>query len=581
MLMVRKLVILFFVLQQAQAQTIPAARRVDWSGAGLKDTSVSFSNYVDVTSAGVVGDSTTINDQSFQNILNGLNGLPSILYFPPGNYLFTNGFTLPSNIIIRGHSVEQTRMRFNLAGAASNLFNITGTTSPSETFLLASGMKGDSFIRVNTPSMFSSGDYLKLFQNDSSLVTSTWAYKSVAQVVRIVAVSGDTLFLESPLRRNYLTSDAARVIRITPKSNVGFECFYIERLDATSSQTSNFNFDYSASCWIRGVESNMTNFSHATVSSSTNLLISGNYFHHAFNYGGGGKAYGVTLQFSSGEVLVENNIFNNLRHSMLLQAGANGNVLAYNYSFNPYWTQSGFPTNSAGDIVLHGNYVFANLIEGNICQNIIIDDSHGINGPFNTFFRNRAELYGILMNENPPSNDQNFVGNEVTNTGPFLGNYYLRGIGHFEYGNNVKGTLIPSGTSALPESSYYLTTKPSYFQNMPWPSIGTPNPFNQGTIPAKTNLQAGIFTTCQTGTLGNDDLSEQSKLRVYPNPSNGNISFTGSELSELIVYSITGNEVSRRIVTPGESLNLSLSPGLYFLHLKKDLEQRVLKLIIE
>jgi len=91
---------------------------------------------------------------------------------------------------------------------------------------------------------------------------------------------------------------------------------------------------------------------------------------------------------------------------VLLQSGANGNVISYNYSLNPNQSDSP-PANGAGDLVLHGNYPFANLFEGNICQNVMIDASHGINGPYNTFFRNRVQLYGIIMSPSPATDSMN------------------------------------------------------------------------------------------------------------------------------------------------------------------------------
>ena len=91
------------------------------------------------------------------------------------------------------------------------------------------------------------------------------------------------------------------------------------------------------------------------------------------------------LHFTTNECLVEDNIFNHLRHSMILQAGANGNIFSYNYSYDPYWTGVFFPANSAGEIVLHGNWPYANLFEGNDVGNIVIDNSHDANGPHNTF----------------------------------------------------------------------------------------------------------------------------------------------------------------------------------------------------
>ena len=99
---------------------------------------------------------------------------------------------------------------------------------------------------------------------------------------------------------------------------------------------------------------------------------------------------------------------------MLLQAGTNGNIYSYNYSLQQKRTE--IPSDAAGDIVLHGNYPYANLFEGNIAQNVGGDASHGRNGPANVFFRNRAMHYGIAFTSG--SGDSSIVMyNEVTATG--------------------------------------------------------------------------------------------------------------------------------------------------------------------
>ena len=90
------------------------------------------------------------------------------------------------------------------------------------------------------------------------------------------------------------------------------------------------------------------------------------------------------------------------------------------------------------------------LIEGNIFQNLVIDNSHGINGPYNTFFRNRIESYGIVMNNNSGDN-MNFIANEITGSGLLKGLYTISG-NHTAIGNNIKGSLqngIVSETSLI------------------------------------------------------------------------------------------------------------------------------------
>ncbi len=132
---------------------------------------------------------------------------------------------------------------------------------------------------------------------------------------------------------------------------------------------------------------------------------------------------------------------------MLLQAGANDNAFSYNYSLQPFNTDT-FANNLSGDIVLNGNYPYQNLFEGNIVQNIIADASHGINDPCNTFLRNRAGLFGIFIVEGA-GDSTNIVVNEITGSVFMEGNYYLKGDGNFEYGNSKRNMLFPEGTTNL------------------------------------------------------------------------------------------------------------------------------------
>ena len=347
--------------------------------------------------------------------------------------------------------------------------------------------------------------------NVPEMNASTWARKTVGQFLHITTVTGNTLILERPLRITYETALHPEIRKITPVTDVGIENLRLERLAAgTSEQRHNLMtilFDYAARCWVRGVESANGFGGHIGVWHSTQISITGCYIHHAHDYGGGGAGYGVRLEYETGECRVEDNIFEHLRHSMLMQIGANGNVLGYNYSCEP--TRTEFPSEVSSDIVLHGNYPYANLIEGNICQHIWIDDSHGANGPLNTFFRNRAEAYGFTITDRTASN-QNIVGNETFkgSYSAFLGGGYApRGTGHFAYGNDTKSAgLQPPGTTNLTDVSYYLNNDPGTPPPVPafWkiadklPTIGLPLPL----APPKTNPAYARFLSKTNLTIG-------------------------------------------------------------------------------
>lgn len=496
---IKRLTLAVLLLHQILcAQVIPADRRTDWSLAGFRDTLPTYINEVNITDFGGVGDGTTVNNTALQNAIASLNGGSGTIYFPSGNYLFTASITLRDSLVLKGNSSDSTTLSFNLGGNG-DLIRMAGTISSTSAIISSHAYKDSTFIVVDNPSLFASGDYIKLTQNDSALVISSWAYGTVGQIVQVINIAGNRINLNSPLRKTYLVTESCKVRKITPRKNVGIECLKVKRLDSSVGQTTNIDLNYAVKCWIKGVEGDMCNFGHIVISNSSNIEVSGCFLHDAFAYGGGGQGYGVVVQYTSGECLIENNIFNHLRHSMLLQAGANGNVFGYNSSTNPYWVSGFLPSNSAGDMVLHGNYVFMNLFEGNLGQNIVIDDSHGSNGPYNTFFRNRADLYGIFMNNNPPSNNQNLIGNEVTSTASLQGLYSLAGTGHLAHGNNIKGTVMPNGTSTLNDTSYYRKSMPGFLNSYSThPSIGIPNIISSGTIPARQRYnQSSDLTDCR------------------------------------------------------------------------------------
>jgi len=514
------LILLLNLLQPNQAQTLPQSRTVDWTLAGLRADTIAGLPVFDLQALGAVGDGVTPNDAVIPNFIASYFGAGAILEFPSGDFLFNRTITLPDNFIIRGQGADRTILRMDLGGSG-NAIAIDGTTNNADTSkLLLPSAKDATQIIVWNSSQLLAGDWVQLKQYDTDWVTSSWAEKETGQIVQIERLAGDTVWLKSPLRMDYDTARTAYYQKINPRKNIGIECLKIKRIDDTAAEQScTISFNYAVNCWVKGVESENCTFSHVRGEHSSNLYVAQSYFHHGFDYGGGGRAYGVVFQLATGECLAENNIFEHLRHSMLLQAGANGNVFAYNYSFDPFWSTN--PTNSAGDIVLHGNYVYTNLFEQNICQNVVIDDSHGPNGPHNTFFRNRGEGFGIFFSaSNSPS--QNFLGNEITNTVfPYsFVNYTIQGTGHFLYGNNDKGTLKPTGTAVLPALSYAYSSRPNFVPVNQWGGIGTPNVVSENVIPAfNRSVNNRIFEgACSNPIVGTIPIDESAFVEIYPNP---------------------------------------------------------------
>jgi hypothetical protein len=544
------LLLFFIITVNVRSQTIPSSRISDWYHTGYPTAIPSPSNIVDVTQHGATGDGITDDASAIAAAISSLNSSRGVIYFPPGHYLMRSTINLPDSVILRGASADSTFLVFDLSNSIANCINITGNVSATNTRIISGFERGSIAIVVDDPSTFLQGDYADVMQDNGVWDTDPvfWAEHSIGQIIHLNYISGDTLFFDSPFRIDFDTTLNARIQKITPVKEVGIECLNISRIDTISTGVCfNIWYNYAADCWMRGVESSISIGSHVEIDASTNISIRGSYFHHSYLYDGvSTHGYGITLFAHTGQCRIENNIMKHLRHSFSLQTGANGNVIAYNFSTDPY--RSEIPNDAGADISLHGHFPFSNLFEGNIVQNIQIDYTHGPSGPFNTFFRNRADGYGLIMSTGSyPNDSMNFVGNEITNTAFLHGNFSLSGNANFNFGNNVKGTLTPSGTSPLPDSSYYLTGFPQFWTSTSFPSIGIPNIIATGSIPAKDHYIVGnTLTDCDDEiTIGIEALIMDG-IKFFPNPASEYINI---EIAEVMSpFSISLKDLSGKIL---------------------------------
>lgn len=478
--------ILLLSAPYAFTQVIPAERQANWSDAVLSyQVAVPFTE-VNVMDYGATGNGTTNDQPAIMSAISSLGGHLGYVCFPPGNYLLTAPLALPDSLILKGYSSDYTVLSFNLGNASLDCITMSGNIASGFIRIDSGCNKGNFRIITDSAFIFNPFDYAEIVEDNGSWDDKpiSWAEQSVGQIVQIDHVSDDTIFLFSPLRITYESQLNPRIRKISPRVNAGVECLKIKRLDQ-SSAGANIMISLAANCIVRGIESDKSVSAHVDIFQSTRILVDGNYFHHAFLYDGTSKhGYGVTLNSHSGECLVTNNIFRYLRHAMMVKTGANGNVFSYNYSREVH--RSEFLSNYGGDISLHGHYAYANLFEGNIVQNIQIDHEWGPSGPYNTFFRNRAENYGIIFSDGNPltSNSEHIVGNDVSN---IIGSYIITGSDHIQHGNNIRGTITPPGTDTLADTSYYLTEEPGFW-DIPdsWPSLGIPNIPGGGNIPARS-----------------------------------------------------------------------------------------------
>ena len=572
------LFLLYYLPGQSQISTLPTDRQYQWSKAGsvsypAASLTLTLTDYLTGTDA----------DAAISAALAELPETGGDIYIPAGTYVFTQPIDLPSHVHLRGAGSASTTLRFDLGGTQSCI-RVRGSLIGGPP-LSVDATRGSDYLIV-PGHWLQAGDWLRTQMNDTDLVTSGWAAGMVGQINQVRTVAGDTLYLRHPLRLDLPLSREPVARPLLPVENAGVHCLRIERMDETSGgHTSLIDFKEAVSCTVEGVHGAYGNFAHVRIDGSAQISVRHSYFGFAQHYGGYGQGYGVVLQDAGSDCLIENNIFEHLRHSMLLQGGANGNVLAYNYSLDPYWEDvTTVPLDGAGDLVLHGNYVFANLLEGNVIQNIVVDDTHGANGPHNVFFRNRAERYGIFTAFGTPSNAQSFVGNEITSKAGFpYGLYLIMGTDHYEQANVVNEQIRPTGSAPLTTASLYRTTRPDYFDaELAYPSIGPPVTTDSLTIPAQYRYAHPTdWATCSPGSyyvpeepvvVVNTEKPTESTTdwRAYPNPTAGDLYIEAAYLNvlpELTIIDARGRVVHRlKDVVSGQRISVAELPaGMYFL----------------
>lgn len=556
------------------SQQIDNNRLSQWAANYIKQD---YNGYLqlNVLDYGIKADSSIDNSALLNILIQNNKNKNVVLNFPKGKYLFKKPIALWATVILKGASIDSTLFYFKL-NTEDHLIKVLGTRTNLKDTLLKGYSKNSNKLYLKTKKYNSDYRYILINENDGGRINSSWASGSIGQINSVNIKYNDTLYLDFPLRQKYSDTLFPRVEEIKPITAVGLECFTVVRLDQTTGQTSNIYFNLAANCWLKGIKSLNCNFAHVEINNSLKITVENSLFKGAFDYGGGGKAYGTAVQATSSDCFVANNIFDNLRHPMLLQSGSNGNVFAYNFTINSHRTE--FPTDFSSDIALHGNYPYANLFEGNEVGLIWIDDSHGKNGPFNTFIRNRTNKYGIYMSQ-AASDSQNFIGNEITGTGLGQGQYTLTGKGHFEYGNNKTGTTIPTATNDLTIKSFIYTQKPEFDNNSIFPIIGLPN-FNLSKIPAFHRFSKNEMAYCDEKLFGDTTLKSNSgttsikkiEMSVHPNPSNGLVWTTSSIEMPIIVVNQLGQIVfESNIYTGANQLDLSnLASGMYLIKSKVD-----------
>lgn len=580
------------------AQNIPDSRKVDWSICGVEGGIPCLTAERNaVTEFGIDNTGSSDVASAVNTALSNLNE-SEVLYFPSGTYLFNATVSVPQGVVIRGESPINTVLNFDFSanatcfmiegsGASGNVLNVTDIS-----------VFGEYTVTVNDATGISIGDHVEIAQaNDPAIHgaedpadLTTWAEELKGQIAIVVAKNGNTLTLDRSLTFDYDLNFTTTLKKVSLISNVGLENFKLVRVsdNGTNALNNNFWFTYSQNCWMRRVHSEYSSRYHVRVDYSTNFEMSECFLDKAFNCGGGGAGYGVLIQDHATECLVENNIARALRHPWIPKEGAARNVYAYNFSSG---TTQGTAcdadplTNSYADISLHGHYPSYNLFEGNIVYRVTSSDSWGPNGPGNTIFRNRVlGANGIWIQSY--SKEQNVIGNELTYPGADFEMDRDGTIGGttLNYSNYGTTGLIDGEAPQSVLNSYYLSSKPDFFNGDPWPSIGPGVVFNSGEIPAQKRFNSGNYfydpsaSECVITSFA--ERKNTVSFAAYPNPFSEDFVIELPESGTISIVDATGRIIDVIEVQAGVNhIKTGNESGLYQLIYRNSKGQGVVRLM--
>lgn len=361
----------------------------------------------------------------------------------------------------------------------------------------------------------------------------TWFSRSsrpVSEVKEIDRVTGTTITFTTPVHATYTAAKRAQLTRYAEDSPHVRDAG-IEDLSVSGGGDGNIHFEAAAYSWLRNVDDSFWLGDGVSINHSFRVEVRDSAIHHAAYSEPGGGGYAVSLALGSSEILIENNALHDANKVMVVRSSGAGSVVGYNYLDNgliasiPEWIETGLN----GSHMVGSHHV---LFEGNQAFNYDSDNTHGSAFAM-TVFRNhlvgRRSDYGGAGNQRAAglmfgSWWHTFIGNVLGDQG-HVDDWRYEDAGDASSGSRtnawrdggaiwrlgydpvhwdqladprVGATLLRDGNfdfvtgevrwdrapRPLP-ASLYLTAKPAFFGDEPWPWVDATGTRKLGTLPAR------------------------------------------------------------------------------------------------
>ena len=415
---------------------------------------------VSVTDFGAVPDDEESDSQAFvEAVAFARSEQPMTVTVPPGRFLLTETLALQSGVALQGSGPDVTFIDLDFDGRDIEGITMIGSPFGNGDWISLPTTSELGSTRVAVTESYGAGQIVEIEQDNVERMRTLpdwdvdWGEGSSGEVAAVVDSGDTTIVLDHVL---FDTFDVERNARIRPISAVvrsGLESLTLERLDPGYGHTVAIRFAYDV--WVRDVDLVRTSRAHVGIDVAGRCEVSNSRIHGAHDYGDGGRAYGISVARHTTACLFEQNSLWDLRHALIIQLGASGNVFGYNDARGSAGYEDRQPR---ADISIHGHWPQANLFEGNVVDRIVFSDWWGPAGPTNVFWRSCA-LESVLVRDG--SNDQAILASIV-------------GPGGIGIDDEITGTLVAAnvvdgeplddvtviGSDPLPTSLYGASEDP-------------------------------------------------------------------------------------------------------------------------
>jgi hypothetical protein len=383
--------LVFSLSGQAQlwAPILGPGRAIDWSNSGVGSIPARTEICDTLTPLADVGE-----------INSALASCPKgkTVYLTAGIYSISGSINIPSNVTLRGAGANLTILNATGRSGGDVISLGSGWVAYNPIGIASGGAAGSTSVILARLSDIQVGMFLVISEiNDSRYVSSSgsegtrnwcdgeWTKTGTlarGQIVEITGIAGNRIAFSPGLYSAYVNAPVAVPFSMST-THAG-----VEDLQVYANNTgydANFGMSACAYCWIKGVESNYTDGDHVEVQWGYRDEIRDSYFSNSFLHMPGPHDSDIRVGLKTSAILIENNIIERTHQSILVQYGAAGNVIGYNYTMGEFDT--GAPDYVVGGIFFHGAHPQFNLLEGNVITKIDSDSTWGTSSQ-TTAYRN-------------------------------------------------------------------------------------------------------------------------------------------------------------------------------------------------